>query len=101
MSDRLQPGQDLGFDPDALREKYRQERDRRIRPDGNDQYQKIAGEFGHFDQDPYVERVEREPLTDEIDILIIGGGFAGILTAARFREAGFDNLRIHIVIWNL
>ena len=94
MSDRLQPGQDLGFDPDALREKYRQERDRRIRPDGNDQYQKIAGEFGHFDQDPYVERVEREPLSDETDILIIGGGFAGILTAARFREAGFDNLRI-------
>jgi hypothetical protein len=37
---------DLGFDPDALRDKYRAERDRRIRPDGNAQYQRIEGSFG-------------------------------------------------------
>ncbi len=37
---------DLGFDPDALREKYRQERDKRLRSDGNDQYQQIAGDLG-------------------------------------------------------
>ena len=29
---------ELGFDPDALREKYRQERDKRLRADGNAQY---------------------------------------------------------------
>ena len=28
----------LGFDPDALREKYREEREKRLRPDGNEQY---------------------------------------------------------------
>jgi hypothetical protein len=27
----------LDFDPDALREKYRAERDKRLRPDANDQ----------------------------------------------------------------
>jgi hypothetical protein len=37
--------EELGFDPDALREKYRAERDRRIRPDGNRQYQRLVGEF--------------------------------------------------------
>lgn len=34
----------LSFDPDALKAKYLYERDRRIREDGNDQYQEIKGE---------------------------------------------------------
>ena len=29
---------DIDFDPDALREKYRLERDKRLREDGNEQY---------------------------------------------------------------
>ena len=33
----------LDFDPDALREKYRQERDKRLRADGNDQYVEVEG----------------------------------------------------------
>lgn len=66
--------EELGLNPDALREKYRSERDKRIRAEGNDQYQEIQGDFGYFDEDPYVERIPRPPLTDEIDVLIIGGG---------------------------
>ncbi len=34
---------ELGFDPDALREKYREERDKRLRDDGNEQYVEVAG----------------------------------------------------------
>ena len=33
------------FDPDYLRTKYREERDKRLRQDGNDQYQEVKGEF--------------------------------------------------------
>ncbi len=84
----------LGFDPDALREKYRQERDKRIRPEGNDQYVEVTGKFAHFVDDPYVERIEREPLTDEVDVVVIGGGFGGLLAGARFRQAGIDDIRI-------
>jgi cyclohexanone monooxygenase len=85
----------LGFDPDALREKYRQERDKRIRTEGNDQYVEVAGKFAHFVDDPYVEPgFTREPLTDEVDVVIIGGGFGGLLAGARFREAGLNNFRI-------
>ena len=43
---------DLGFDPEALREKYRAERDRRIRPDGLGQYRPAEGDFGYFADDP-------------------------------------------------
>ena len=39
---------DLGFDPDALREKYRLERDKRLRVDANEQYQQVTGDFSHY-----------------------------------------------------
>jgi cyclohexanone monooxygenase len=82
------------FDPDALREKYREERDKRLRADGNDQYVEIAGAYERYLDDPYVEPVDRAPLTDEVEVLIIGGGFGGLLAGARLREAGFDDIRI-------
>jgi len=83
------------FDPEALRQKYREERDKRLRPDANDQYVKLEGEFAHFVDDPYVEPgFSREPLTDEVEVAVIGGGFGGLLVAARLREAGVEGIRI-------
>ncbi len=85
---------DLGFDPDALREKYRIERDKRLRAEGNAQYLEIKGDFAHYVEDPYSQPLEREPLFDEVEVAIIGGGFAGLLIGARLREAGVTDLRI-------
>ena len=86
---------DLGFDPTALRRKYREERDRRLREDGNEQYVEVVGEFAHFLDDPYAEPgFEREPLTDEVEVLIVGGGFGGLLAGARLRQAGVQGIRI-------
>jgi len=83
------------FDPDALRAKYLAERDRRLRPDANEQYVEVAGDFSHYIDDPYVEPgFTRAPLTDEVDVLVIGGGFGGLLAAARLREAGVGRIRI-------
>jgi len=84
---------DLGFDPNALREKYRAERDRRLRADGNEQYIDIS-RFSHYLEDPYVERVERAPLADEVEVVVVGGGFGGQLAAARLKEAGVTDVRI-------
>ena len=68
-----QTNPDLGFDPDALRDKYREERDRRLRADANDQYVEVAGDFSHYVDDPYVEPgFTRAPLTDEVDYMEIG-----------------------------
>ena len=38
----------LGFDPNALREKYRIERDKRVRIDGNEQYLQMEGGYTHY-----------------------------------------------------
>ena len=86
---------ELAFDPDTLREKYRAERDKRVRPDGNEQYTEVAGDFSNFIDDPYLETpIERAPLTDDTDVIVIGGGFGGLLTGARLREQGVDDIRI-------
>ncbi len=96
MDDGSQIGAVTDFDPDALREKYRQERDKRVRADGEDQYVELAGRFARYaDTDPYADpNFSRAPLTDEVDVVIIGGGFSGMLAAARCKEAGLNDIRL-------
>ncbi|WP_394936349.1 flavin-containing monooxygenase [uncultured Ilumatobacter sp.] len=81
-------------DLDAIHARYLEERDKRIRPDGNEQYIEPTGKYAHFLDDPHTERVEREPLFDEVTVAFIGGGFAGLLTGAKLRQAGIDDVRI-------
>ena len=84
-----------GFDPDALRAKYRAERDKRLRSDGIAQYVELAGELAHFERDPYVAPgFSRAPLTDDVDVAVIGGGFSGLLAGARMRELGVESIRM-------
>ncbi len=86
---------ETSFDPDFLAKKYLEERDKRLREDGNDQYLEIKGEFSYFAEDPYVEEeIQRKPLEDEVEVIIIGAGFGGMLAAARLKEAGIKDFRI-------
>ena len=78
----------------ALLEKYKAERNKRIRPDGNEQYVEPVGAFAHYLDDPYVEPKQRTPYNDEVTVAFVGGGFAGLVTGARLKEAGVDSVRI-------
>lgn len=93
MSDTMD--RDLGFDPEALRAKYRAERDKRLRDDANAQYVEIKGDYAHYLEDPYVPPgFSRAPLTDDVEVVVIGGGFGGLLAGARLREAGVQDIRL-------
>ena len=77
------------------RERYERERAKRLRPDGLAQYSELAGDFADFDRDPYVEPgFTRDPIVESPEVVIVGGGFAGMLTAINLGRRGIRNVRI-------
>ena len=85
----------IDFDPDALLERYLAERDKRLRQDGNAQYVEVKAEFSRYVDDPYVDPgFTREPVFDDVEFAVIGGGFGGLLMGARLREAGVETIRM-------
>jgi cyclohexanone monooxygenase len=82
------------IDKDALRAKYAEERAKRLRPDGNAQYIELKDQLAHYLADPYTPVTERAPKTDHVTVAFIGGGFAGLLTGARLKEAGVEDVRL-------
>ncbi len=82
------------IDKEALKRKYLEERNKRIRPDGNDQYIEIKDQLSHYLDDPYVPVKERAPVTDHVTFTFVGGGFAGLVTGARLAEHGIRDIRI-------
>ncbi len=93
MADDLKPAA-KPIDKRSLRDKYRAERDKRLRAEGNEQYIRIADKFAHYLDDPYTPRVERAPKTDHVTFAFIGGGYAGLVTGARLKDRGIDDVRI-------
>jgi cyclohexanone monooxygenase len=81
------------FDPIALRKKYDAERDKRLalRPEGLAQFRQMTGELEHYAEDPYTPVEPRAPKRGPIDVLIVGGGFAGMQVAARLTQEGVDD----------
>ena len=82
------------IDKEALKQKYAEERAKRLRPDGNDQYLRLEDQLAHYLDDPYTPVVERDAKTDHVTVAFIGGGFAGLVTGARLKEAGVDDVRV-------
>ena len=57
-------------------------------------YMTMEGEFAKYLEDVYsAPPVEREPLHDDCEILVVGAGFAGLLLWYRLREAGLHDVR--------
>ena len=81
-------------DTETLRRRYAEERAKRLRPDGVDQYLEVAGRYAGFAEDPFVVVPERPSLHEDVDALVVGGGFGGLLAGARLREAGLADVRV-------
>ncbi|MFV3126848.1 flavin-containing monooxygenase [Niveispirillum sp. KHB5.9] len=89
------PAQGPAYDADALRKKYRAERDKRLRKDADAQYVEAAGDYAHFADDPYVAPgFARAGVSEDVDVLVVGGGFGGLLTAAKLCDRNIRSFRI-------
>jgi cation diffusion facilitator CzcD-associated flavoprotein CzcO len=85
----------MNYDPEAVRSKYLAERDKRLVPGRTDIVDlRNDDRFAHYRDDPFTPYTEREPLRGEADVVIVGGGIAGVLAGARLRKAGIKSIRI-------
>jgi cation diffusion facilitator CzcD-associated flavoprotein CzcO len=81
------------IDIPAMREKYREERERRIRKEGQNQYQRPVGEFvREYEGDPHMPIEPRDPIERDIDVAVLGGGFSGIMASVELHKAGITDI---------
>lgn len=78
-----------------LRQKYEEERQKRLRPDGENQYTPLTGRFADLSTDPHGDpALKRTSFRGHTHVLVIGGGFSGLSVSARMRLAGIEDFRI-------
>ena len=77
---------------EELRQRYREEQQKRLRPEGMAQWRELGEEL---DRDPFVEPgFARDPVVEDTTVVVVGGGFAGMLTAIDLKKHGIDDIRI-------
>jgi len=78
----------------ALKDKYLRERDKRLRPEGQTQYVRpVGGPTGSFEADPHMPVRVRAPISEEVDVVILGAGWGGLMAAYHLTQAGVTNFR--------
>ncbi len=91
----VRDGGDGEFEPEAVHAKYLAERDKRLIP-GRAEIRDLATDehFARYRADPFTPVAARAPLHDDVDVVVVGGGIAGVLAGAELRRAGVERIRI-------
>ena len=77
----------------AAKARYEEERTKRLRDEGLAQYQTL--DEHDLDRDPWADPdFTRDPVTEEVDVVVLGGGWAGMLAAINLTKRGITNFRI-------
>src|ERR1700730_18610838 len=82
-------------DIDPMSAKYAQDREKRLRMDGGAQYLELDGDLAElYEVDPYTPVADRAPIDEDIEVAVLGGGFAGLLSGAYLKKAGVQDVRV-------
>jgi cyclohexanone monooxygenase len=86
---------EANLNPLALGQKYEEEKSKRLRADGIAQYKLANGSLSHFKDDKHSKPgLKREPISVDTEVVIVGGGYGGLLGAVRLVQQGFTDFRI-------
>lgn len=94
------PDGNSSFDAEALKAKYSAEREKRLAANtaGFAQYNLIDREdplFGKYLDDPYIQqKIVRDSVQEETEVLIIGGGYSAQLAAVRLIEKDITDIKL-------
>ncbi|MFM7069715.1 MAG: flavin-containing monooxygenase, partial [Actinomycetes bacterium] len=78
---------------EAARERYEAERTKRLREEGLAQYDSLKDH--DLDRDPWADpNFTRDPIAEDTEVVILGGGFAGMLAGINLTKRGIADFRI-------
>lgn len=82
-------------DIEAMRARYAAERQKRVRTEGAAQYLELDGDLADlYELDPYTPVTPRDRIDTDVEVLVLGGGFAGLLAGAYLKKAGVTDIRV-------
>jgi cyclohexanone monooxygenase len=84
----------VDFDPAEIDTRYAEERRVRIKPEGIGQFNGLGDVLEYTDRDFYSTRIVRPAVEEDVEVIVLGGGFGGILAGAHLGDRGFDDIRI-------
>lgn len=84
----------VDFDPDRTRQRFAEERDRRLKRETLGQFQGLSDVLEVEDVDRYAEPFVRDAVVEDVEVAILGGGFGGLCAGAYLTKQGITDFRI-------